>query len=111
MENLYKYDLQNRFRFHQFNVTPRGSLFDLEILDENETVVRKKTYGDEKSCYIDARIFMGIDSHVPPILRTNERDSLRNCPAGLEIIVEDSNTPPPYHKKFRRWGNEWIDLR
>lgn len=111
MKNLYKYDLQNRFRFYQFNVVERGSLFDIEILDQDEKKIGNKTCGDENTCYLYARDVMGIPINILPILRPSERDRLKDCPSGLEIIVEDSSTPPPCHKKQRVWGNEWIDVK
>ena len=111
MNNLYKYDLENRFRFYQFNVTTNISLFDIDVLDENEKVVMSRTFGDEKTCYSEARIHMGIDPHIPHLVRPEQRDKLKGVPPGMEIIVEDSSTPPPYHKKQRAWGNEWIDIK
>lgn len=110
MENLYKYDLSNRFPDHHFNITQRDSVFDIEVLDQDEKLLGRKTScGNKKTCFLYARGLMGIDPHIAPILKPRERDKLENCPTGLEILLQDRNVSP-FHKKQRRWGNDWLDV-
>ena len=109
MENLYEYDLKNRFPDHLFNITQRESVFDIEVSDYDQKLLgRKRNCGDKKTCFLYARELMKIAPHIPVIVKPGERDKLKGCPTGLEILLQDRNKAP-FHKKQRRWGNDWVD--
>lgn len=109
MENLYKYDLKNRFPNHHFNLTEKEGRFSIEVLDANNKLLGGRTYGYKAGCFDYARDVMGIAPHILPMLRPAQRDKLKDCPTGLEILLMGGNKAP-FHKKQRRWGNDWIDV-
>jgi len=108
MENIYKDDLGNRFASHTFNITKRGSLVDIEVLDENLKVIGSKTCGDEKSCHLYARRLLGVDDHILPILTLRQKYSLKKVPHILEVMVVAFDEEPVIYTKYRWEKNRWV---
>lgn len=109
MQNLYLYDLRNRFEMQSFNVVEDNSLVSISIFyADTEKTKQGKYYGDLMTACLETRAYLlGVSSDVhtmlnlSPMLTSDERDKLRNVPMGLQIMNVKSSRMEFYCK--RRW--------